>query len=88
MLLSGGTTSLSKLIPRTHDDYVLNARLCGGGRRLRGCHGVHGHPAARAQLQPRLAGHARRLVPRRDCVVLAPSGDAADVFSLVAQARR
>jgi 2,3-dihydroxybenzoate-AMP ligase len=29
MLLSGGTTSLSKLIPRTHEDYVLNARLCG-----------------------------------------------------------
>jgi 2,3-dihydroxybenzoate-AMP ligase len=29
MLLSGGTTSLSKLIPRTHDDYVLNARVCG-----------------------------------------------------------
>lgn len=29
MLLSGGTTSMSKLIPRTHDDYVLNARLCG-----------------------------------------------------------
>jgi 2,3-dihydroxybenzoate-AMP ligase len=28
MLLSGGTTSLSKLIPRTHDDYVLNACLC------------------------------------------------------------
>ncbi len=30
MLLSGGTTSLSKLIPRTHNDYVLNARLCAG----------------------------------------------------------
>ena len=29
MLLSGGTTSVSKLIPRTHRDYVLNARLCG-----------------------------------------------------------
>ena len=29
MLLSGGTTSMSKLIPRTHDDYVLNARACG-----------------------------------------------------------
>ena len=29
MLLSGGTTSLSKLIPRTHNDYVLNAKLCG-----------------------------------------------------------
>jgi 2,3-dihydroxybenzoate-AMP ligase len=28
MLLSGGTTSMSKLIPRTHNDYVLNARLC------------------------------------------------------------
>jgi 2,3-dihydroxybenzoate-AMP ligase len=26
MLLSGGTTGLSKLIPRTHDDYVYNAR--------------------------------------------------------------
>jgi len=30
MLLSGGTTSMSKLIARTHDDYVLNARLCAG----------------------------------------------------------
>ncbi len=28
MLLSGGTTAVSKLIPRTHNDYVLNARLC------------------------------------------------------------
>ena len=28
MLLSGGTTTVSKLIPRTHNDYVLNARLC------------------------------------------------------------
>ena len=28
MLLSGGTTSVSKLIPRTHDDFALNARLC------------------------------------------------------------
>ena len=28
MLLSGGTTAMSKLIPRTHQDYVLNARLC------------------------------------------------------------
>ena len=28
MLLSGGTTSMSKLIARTHDDYVLNARVC------------------------------------------------------------
>jgi 2,3-dihydroxybenzoate-AMP ligase len=28
MLLSGGTTSLSKLIPRTHNDYVYNVRVC------------------------------------------------------------
>ena len=29
MLLSGGTTAMSKLIPRTHNDYVLNARASG-----------------------------------------------------------
>ncbi|MBF0167977.1 MAG: AMP-binding protein [Alphaproteobacteria bacterium] len=29
MLLSGGTTALPKLIPRTHNDYVLNARRAG-----------------------------------------------------------
>ncbi|HXD40787.1 MAG TPA: AMP-binding protein [Ramlibacter sp.] len=34
MLLSGGTTSLSKLIPRTHNDYVLNARLCAQAARF------------------------------------------------------
>lgn len=29
MLLSGGTTALPKLIPRTHNDYVLNAKAAG-----------------------------------------------------------
>lgn len=29
MLLSGGTTALSKLIPRTHNDYVYNCRQSG-----------------------------------------------------------
>ncbi len=29
MLLSGGTTALPKLIPRTHDDYVLNSKASG-----------------------------------------------------------
>lgn len=29
MLLSGGTTGLSKLIPRTHNDYVYNSKQCG-----------------------------------------------------------
>ncbi|GAA4014465.1 (2,3-dihydroxybenzoyl)adenylate synthase [Streptomyces marokkonensis] len=28
LLLSGGTTGLPKLIPRTHDDYSYNARAC------------------------------------------------------------
>ncbi|MFF2650708.1 (2,3-dihydroxybenzoyl)adenylate synthase [Streptomyces sp. NPDC058045] len=30
LLLSGGTTGLPKLIPRTHDDYAYNARACAG----------------------------------------------------------
>jgi len=29
MLLSGGTTGLPKLIPRTHNDYICNAKLSG-----------------------------------------------------------
>jgi 2,3-dihydroxybenzoate-AMP ligase len=29
MLLSGGTTGVPKLIPRTHNDYVYNCRQCG-----------------------------------------------------------
>ena len=34
MLLSGGTTALPKLIPRTHDDYVLNAKASGRVARI------------------------------------------------------
>src|SRR5690606_37156243 len=34
MLLSGGTTALPKLIPRTHNDYVLNARVSGRVARI------------------------------------------------------
>ncbi len=30
MLLSGGTTGIPKLIPRTHADYLYNARSCAG----------------------------------------------------------
>ncbi len=65
MLLSGGTTSLSKLIPRTHDDYVLNARLCAQAAGFDARHRVHGGAAARPQLQPGIAGHARRLLRGR-----------------------
>jgi 2,3-dihydroxybenzoate-AMP ligase len=82
MLLSGGTTSLSKLIPRTHDDYVLNARLCGRA-------GGFGEDTVFMAILP--LGHNYNLVSPGmlgtfyygGTLVLAPSGDPADVFSLV-----
>ena len=82
MLLSGGTTSLSKLIPRTHEDYVLNARLCGRSG---------GFDEATVFMAILPLGHTYNLASpgMLGCfyyggtVVLAPSGDAGDVFSLV-----
>jgi 2,3-dihydroxybenzoate-AMP ligase len=82
MLLSGGTTSLSKLIPRTHEDYVLNARLCGR---------AGGFDEATVFMAILPLGHNYNLASpgMLGCfyyggtVVLAPSGDAADVFALV-----
>ena len=82
MLLSGGTTSLSKLIPRTHDDYVLNARLCGRAS------GFCEETVFMAILP---LGHNYNLASPGmlgafyygGTVVLASSGDAAEVFSLV-----
>ncbi len=82
MLLSGGTTSLSKLIPRTHDDYVLNARLCGR---------AGGFDEATVFMAILPLGHNYNLASpgMLGCfyyggtVVLAASGDAAEVFSLV-----
>lgn len=82
MLLSGGTTSLSKLIPRTHDDYVLNARLCGRA-------GGFGEHTVFMAILP--LGHNYNLASPGmlgtfyygGTLVLAPSGDPADVFSLV-----
>lgn len=86
MLLSGGTTSLSKLIPRTHDDYVLNARLCGAAA------GFDANTVLMAVLP---LGHNYNLASPGmlgafhygGTVVLAPSGDAADVFGLVERER-
>jgi len=82
MLLSGGTTSLSKLIPRTHDDYVLNARLCGRA-------GGFDESTVFMAILP--LGHNYNLASPGmlgtfyygGTVVLAPSGDAAEVFGLV-----
>jgi 2,3-dihydroxybenzoate-AMP ligase len=82
MLLSGGTTSLSKLIPRTHDDYVLNARLCGR---------AGGFDAETVFMAILPLGHNYNLASPGmlgtfyygGTIVLAPSGDPAEVFSLV-----
>jgi 2,3-dihydroxybenzoate-AMP ligase len=86
MLLSGGTTSLSKLIPRTHDDYVLNARLCGAAA---------GFDERTVLMLILPLGHNYNLASpgmlgafcHGGTVVLAPSGDAADVFALVERER-
>lgn len=82
MLLSGGTTSLSKLIPRTHNDYVLNARLCGR---------AGGFDEATVFMAILPLGHNYNLASPGmlgtfyygGTVVLAASGDPAEVFSLV-----
>jgi 2,3-dihydroxybenzoate-AMP ligase len=86
MLLSGGTTSLSKLIPRTHDDYVLNARLCGAAA------GFTGHTVFMAILP---LGHNYNLASPGmlgafyygGIVVLASGAKAEEVFSLVQRER-
>jgi 2,3-dihydroxybenzoate---[aryl-carrier protein] ligase len=86
LLLSGGTTSMSKLIPRTHDDYVLNARLCGA---------VGGFDENTVLLAILPLGHNYNLASPGmlgafhygGTVVLAPSGNAADVFGLVERER-
>ena len=86
MLLSGGTTSLSKLIPRTHEDYVLNARLCGAAA------GFTERTVFMAILP---LGHNYNLASpgmlgafyHGGTVVLAPGANVDDVFSLVQQER-
>ena len=86
MLLSGGTTSLSKLIPRTHEDYVLNARLCGR---------AGGFDAQTVFLVILPLGHNYNLASPGilgafyvgGTVVLAPSTDTAEIFRLVQQER-
>jgi 2,3-dihydroxybenzoate-AMP ligase len=86
MLLSGGTTSLSKLIPRTHEDYVLNARLCGQAA------GFDEQTVFMAILP---LGHNYNLASPGilgayyygGSVVLAPGTDTAGIFRLVEQER-
>ncbi len=86
MLLSGGTTSMSKLIPRTHQDYVLNARLCGRAA---------GFDESTVFLAILPLGHNYNLASPGllatllygGTVVLAPSAQPADVFATVQRER-
>ena len=86
MLLSGGTTSLSKLIPRTHNDYVLNARLCGQ---------VGGFSEDTVFLAILPLGHNYNLASpgllgafyTGGTLVIAKSTDASDIFATVARER-
>ena len=86
MLLSGGTTALSKLIPRTHNDYVLNARLCGKAADF-------DEQTVFMAILP--LGHNYNLASPGilgafyygGTVVLAASGQADEVFSLVSRER-
>lgn len=81
MLLSGGTTALPKLIPRTHNDYVYNARASAG---------VAGFDAGTVLMVILPLGHNYNLASpgiqgALACggkVVLAPGGDVDTVFSL------
>jgi 2,3-dihydroxybenzoate-AMP ligase len=86
MLLSGGTTSMSKLIPRTHDDYVLNARACGAAA---------GFDESTVLMAILPLGHNYNLASPGmlgafhygGTVVLAASGDVDEVFGLVERER-
>ena len=86
MLLSGGTTSLSKLIPRTHNDYVCNARLCARA-------GGFGEETVLMLILP--LGHNYNLASpglmgafaNGGKVVLAPSADPETVFPLLERER-
>jgi 2,3-dihydroxybenzoate-AMP ligase len=86
MLLSGGTTSMSKLIPRTHNDYVLNARLCAQ---------TGGFNADTVFLAVLPLGHNYNLASpgmlgafyTGGTLVIATSADTADIFSTVQRER-
>ena len=85
-LLSGGTTGLPKLIPRTHNDYEYNSRgsgaVCGIGPDtvyLVVLPISHNFPLASPGLQSVLQSGGR--------VVLADTTDASEVFRLIEQER-
>jgi 2,3-dihydroxybenzoate-AMP ligase len=86
MLLSGGTTALPKLIPRTHNDYVYNAEQCARASGF-GAHTIymavlplaHNYNLASPGIMGAFACGGK--------VVLAPSPDAETVFPIVERER-
>ena len=86
MLLSGGTTALPKLIPRTHNDYVYNFERAAA---------VAGFGADTVQLMVLPMAHNYNLgspgmlgaISAGGRVVVAPKADTATVFGLVAKER-
>ena len=86
LLLSGGTTSLSKLIPRTHNDYVYNARICSE---------VAGFSAETVFLAILPLGHNYNLAcpgmlgvfHAGGTLVISRATDAAEVFTTIARER-
>jgi 2,3-dihydroxybenzoate-AMP ligase len=86
MLLSGGTTALPKLIPRTHNDYVYNFE--------RSAH-IAGFDSATVQLIVLPMAHNYNLgspgmlgaIASGGRVVIAPKADTSTVFALVAKER-
>jgi 2,3-dihydroxybenzoate-AMP ligase len=86
MLLSGGTTALPKLIPRTHNDYIYNfsqsARVAGLGSDtalLLTLPLAHNYNLGSPGMLGALALGGR--------VIIAPRGDCSTVFSLVEKER-
>jgi len=85
-LLSGGTTGVPKLIPRTHDDYALNlresARLCGFNADtsyLAALPAAHNFPLGCPGILGTLSAGGR--------VVMAPTPDADAALSLIERER-
>src|SRR5205807_3754541 len=86
LLLSGGTTGISKLIPRTHNDYVYNSRAAAGisdiqpGNKL-----LVALPMAHnfALACPGIHG----FLLQGESVVLSPSTRSQDIFALIEQER-
>ena len=84
LLLSGGTTGIPKLIPRTHNDYLYNSRaaaavqdITADSRQLCVLPLAHNMPLACPGVQGFLMAGA--------CVVLGNSPKAPDVFSAIEQ---